>query len=346
MILNAYAVLDSFVALLRLLAGLLVIGLGLTAWRATRRAAAPEERQALEDRGYLLSLLALLLLGLNVASWPLLYLLLQSYVPQWPGVMCVYGITRIGEGTVGASRFLPGLLAALQALKPAAVFVSGAWLVLYLLNRRTWTGALGDRVLLAAAACGLLAAADAATELTYLGIPKKEVRVSAGCCTGAFEVRSGFWGPLTAAVQAPAARPWLFAAYYAANGLMAAALWGWTRRPRPVRPLVLALLLLGALVALAAGGVFLVEVVAPAVLHLPYHHCPYDLIPGAPDVLAGAALLVWGTFAVGWACVAGWWGRGPEVAPLLPAALGRLLFMGFACYLASLVMMSVELALA
>src|SRR4051794_38955655 len=130
MILNTYAVLDGFVSLLRLLVGLLVVGLGLAAWRAARRPAAPEERQALEDRGYLLSLLALLLLGLNLASWPLLYLLLQSYVPEWPGVMCVYGITRIGEGTVGVSRFLPGLLTALQALKPAVVFASGCWFVL------------------------------------------------------------------------------------------------------------------------------------------------------------------------------------------------------------------------
>jgi hypothetical protein len=346
MILNAYAVLDAFLSLLRLLVGLLTLGLGVAAWRRSRGPDAEAERAAPEDRGYLLSLLALLLLGLDLASWPLLYLLLQSYVAEWPGVMCVYGVTRIGSLSVGISRFLPRLLTALQLLKPVLVFGSGAWFVLYLLNRRTWTGALSGRLLLVLAACGLLAVADAGTELAYLAIPKKEQRLSAGCCTGAFEERAGFWGSLTDALAAPARRPWLFAAYYATNGLMVAALFGYSRRPGSVRPLGLVPLLAGAIVALAAGGVFLVEVVSPAVLHLPYHHCPYDLIPGAPDVLVGVALLVGGTFSVGWACVAGWAGRCPETGPFLGGTLGRLLFLGFCFYLGSLVMMSVELALA
>src|SRR4051794_36975076 len=114
MILNAYSVLDAFVALLRLPLGLLAVALGAAAWRRWHRLAGPEDRKPLEDRNYLLSLLALLVLGLNLAAWPLLYLLLQSYVPEWPGVMCIYGVTRIGAGGVGSSRFLPGLLTALQ----------------------------------------------------------------------------------------------------------------------------------------------------------------------------------------------------------------------------------------
>ena len=77
MILNTYAVLMAFVALLRLLAGLLVLGVGLATWRARGRLAAPEGRTVLEDRGYLVFLLAVLLVGLNLVSWPLLYLLLQ-----------------------------------------------------------------------------------------------------------------------------------------------------------------------------------------------------------------------------------------------------------------------------
>ena len=64
MILNAYAGLDAFLALLRLGLGLLVLGLGGAAWRAWRsRSAVLEERKALEDRCYLLFLLAGLLLN-------------------------------------------------------------------------------------------------------------------------------------------------------------------------------------------------------------------------------------------------------------------------------------------
>src|SRR5262245_51215368 len=133
MILNSYAVLAAFVAVLRLLLSLLVLGLGVAAGRA----AAPDAREAREGRGYLVFLLAVLLLVLNLASWPLLYLLLQSYVPEWPGVMCIYGVTQIGTDSLGPSRYLPDLLRLLQLTKPALAFAGGAWFVLYLLNRRT-----------------------------------------------------------------------------------------------------------------------------------------------------------------------------------------------------------------
>src|SRR5207302_10144316 len=147
MILNAYAVLDSFTTALRLALGLFVLGLAL--WHGRRRSAkhTVEGRQRLEDRGYLLFLAAGVLLALNVLSWPLLYLLLQSYVPEWPGVMCIYGVTRVGEGSLGPARHLPDLLRVVQWMKPVLVFVGGAWFVLYLMNRRTATAPLVGRLL-------------------------------------------------------------------------------------------------------------------------------------------------------------------------------------------------------
>src|SRR5437868_7020148 len=114
MILNGYAILIAFTGFLRLGLGLLVVGAAVAACRARRGPTAPDGQTALENRGYLLSLLTLLLIGLNLASWPLLYLLLQSYVPEWPNVMCIYGVTQVGTGSVGASRFLPDLLRVLQ----------------------------------------------------------------------------------------------------------------------------------------------------------------------------------------------------------------------------------------
>src|SRR5262245_50599488 len=70
MIVNAYAVLDASLSLLRLLVGLLIIGIGITAWRMWQPGLAPERRTALEDRTALLFLLAFLLLGLNLVAWP------------------------------------------------------------------------------------------------------------------------------------------------------------------------------------------------------------------------------------------------------------------------------------
>src|SRR2546426_12179184 len=96
MILNAFAVLDAFACALRLFLATVVVGQGIAALRQTAALSEPESKGALEDRFYLLFLLALLLLALNVLSWPLLYLLLQSYVPQWPEAMCIYGVIHVG----------------------------------------------------------------------------------------------------------------------------------------------------------------------------------------------------------------------------------------------------------
>jgi hypothetical protein len=348
MILNAYAVLDGFLTLLRLGLGLLVLVLGLSAWRTWRRKApAAEDRKALEERGYLLFLLAGLLLWLNVIAWPIFYLLLQSYIPEWPGVMCIYGVTRIGQGSRGASRFLPALVTTLEAGKPALVFLSGAWFVLYLVNRRTRTAPLTGRVLGVLLLAGLLAVADAAAEGAYLVIPKKEEFASGGCCTGAIDEASRANRFLPGILVGEKAVPWLYAAYFTGNAGMVLALAACVRlsRWRPVTGWLAPLLLLAA-TSVAVNGVFLVEVAAPRLLHLPYHHCPYDLVGGAPESLVAVALFLGGCFAVGWACVAAWLGNRGEAGAFLPGTVRGLLHLAFLGYLWSLLMTSVELVLA
>ncbi len=234
MILNAYAVLDAAVSLLRLGLGLLVVVLWVFAWLAwRRRGAGPERRQAAEDRCYLLFMLGGLLLALNVLSWPLLYLLLQSYVPEWPDVMCIYGVTQIGVGSIGPARFLPPLLAALQAMKPALVFLSGAWFVLYLVNRGTRTAPLTGRVLFVLLAASALAVADAASEVAYLVIPKKEEFPEGGCCAGVFDAAGGASRFLPPALSGADSGPWLYGGYYTINGLMVVALGAASLRRRP-----------------------------------------------------------------------------------------------------------------
>ena len=346
MILNGYAVLDAFLSLLRLGLALLILWGGSTAWWAWRRHAdAPEDRKALEDRCYLLFLAAGLLLWLNVLAWSIFYLLLQSYVPEWPGVMCIYGVTRIGAGSLGASRTLPLLVAALQAMKPALVFLSGGWFVLYLLNRRTRTAPLTGRVLLVLLAAGLLAAADAAAELAYLGIPKKEEFLSTGCCTVAFDADSGASRFLPGGLAGEEEARWLPGVAAAVNAILLLALFGCTRRGRRPRARWLAGLLLGAVLATAVNAVFLVEVAAPHLLHKPYHHCPYDLVPQAPESLVAVALFLGGSFSIGWACVARWLGKTPETVAFLPGMVDRLLHVAFLGTLWSVGMMLVELAL-
>lgn len=346
MILNTYAVLLAFVGLLRLPLGLVALAVGAAGWRAARRPVTPGGRTALEDRGYLVFLLTLVLLGLDLLSWPLLYLLLQSYVPQWRGVMCIYGVTQIGRGTLGASRFLPGLLEFLQLSKPALVFLGGAWFVLYLLNRRTRTAPLLGRLFVLLLPLGALAAADAAAELAYVAIPKKEVRVAGGCCTGDTEAGPGL--EITPpALAGDAGRPRLIAAYYGINlGLALVLLAAGVRGRGLPSPLALGLLLLGGLAAAAASGLFLIEVAAPTLLHLPYHHCPYDLVGQAPEAVVAVAVYVAGFFLLGWACVARWLGHRGETEPYLGRMVRGLLRGGVVALLASVAMLALELALA
>jgi hypothetical protein len=343
MILNTYAVLLAFVALLRVGLGLLVVGLGVAAWRGRGVAVSPEGRESLEDRSYLVFLLALLLLSLNLVSWPLLYLLLQSYVPEWPGVMCIYGVTQIGTDSLGPAHYLPGLLRFLQLTKPALVFLSGAWFVLYLLNRRTATGPLLNRLFVVLLPLGALAAAEASAELAYITIPKREEFPPGGCCVAdaGIENASRFLPPV---LVGDAGRPWLYAAFYAVNLTLIAALFASTRRKVAPGPWGMAVLLLGGLVVLATSALFLVEVAAPALLHLPDHHCAYDLIPQAPEAVAAVTLFVAGCFFLGWACVARWLGRCRETEPFLGRTVRGLLRWSLAGFVASVAMLSVELA--
>lgn len=350
MILNVYAVLDAFVSVLRLGLGLAVLVLAFVtvrAWFRLPAKEAPEQRKPLEDRCYLLFLMAGLLLWLNVVSWPLLYLLLQSYVPEWPGVMCIYGVTRIGVGSVGISRYLPPLLTALQAMKPALVFLSGAWFVLHLVNRRTRTAPLTGRVLFVLLAAALLATVDAAAEAAYLAIPKKEEFPSAGCCTTAVgaEDDTGRYRPR--ALVKDRFVPELFGVYYAANLGMAAVLAGClVSSGRPLPQIRLSLLSLAAVATLAVNLVFLADAAAPRLLHMPRHHCPYDLVGQAPASLGAVALFLGGGCCIGWAWVVGWLGRDPESRPFLVGTISRLLRGALFGYLTSVVLMTILLALA
>jgi hypothetical protein len=343
MILNAYAVLDAATSLLRGFLGVAVVLLAGSLWCKWRTALPAERRQMLEDRSYFLFLLTNLLLILSLVSWPLFYLLLQSYVPQWPGVMCIYGVTRIGAGSSGVSRFLPGLVSALQVLKPALVFAAGAWFVLYLLNRRTSTAPLMSRVLLGVMVFGVLATCDATAEGAYLMIPKKEEFLSSGCCTVTTVSEDSFSG-----ILADENHGELFSGlYYLVNGGMSLLLLGHVLLPS-LRQRLLGLLPLavGAVISVPVSIVFLIAVAAPVLLHLAHHHCPYDLLPAVPESVVALGLFAAGCFCVGWACVAGWFGNCQETKPFLSEEVGRALRWALWGYAGSMAMLGLELWLA
>jgi hypothetical protein len=346
MIINNYAVLIAFVAVLRLLAGTLVVVLGLRAFGTTLRAPETEKRSEVENQSYLLFLLALLLLLLNLVSWPLLYLLLQSYVPEWPGVMCIYGVLQVGKGSLGSSRFLPDLLSLLQLTKPLMVFIGGLWFVVYVINRRTRTAPLLSRLFVILIPLGTVAAVDAAAELAYVAIPKKSEVPSSGCCIATA-------GPVDNSGLLPAAyfdrtgATEMYVAFYAINIGLILALQTITARSHGLpRSGTMLMLMAGGLATLVINGLFLVEIAAPTLLRLPYHHCPYDLLPEVPEAVAAATLFLAAGFFLGWASAARWLGRCPETASFLPETVRNLLRLSLCALISAVMMLSLELILA
>jgi hypothetical protein len=346
MILNAYAVLAGFLSMLRLLLALVSIGVAMSLLRKRRSSLEREEVDAVENRTYLLSFLGLTVVVIAVLSWPLLYVLLQSYVPQWPGVMCIYGVTRIGAGSLGPSRFLPSLLTALQIIKPLMVFLAGSWLVLYCINRSARSGPLLGRLIALQVVLALVATADASLELAYLGIPKKEEFLSSGCCTEAVQNSA----TLEAYASEPAAaesHPWVRLGYYAANGAMIGMLY------QLLRCLPACFHAGRRVMALLAAGVtglityqFLREVAAPEILRLPYHRCLYDLLPNAPLTVGAMACHLLAGFSVGWAVVAANSGRSAETDQAVTPTVSRCLFLALNGYLASLAIVTTQMVLA
>jgi hypothetical protein len=345
-IVNSYAVLDAFACLLRLGLVAPIIWLavaGLIRWR--RSAADPAARRAVEERLHLLFLLASVQLVLNFLAWPLFYLLLQSYIPNWPGVMCIYGVTRVGAGTIGTSRFLPPLIDALQLLKPVLVFISGMWFVLHLVNRQTRTASITAPVLVCLLAAGTVAGVDAVSEVAYLAIPKKEEFQAAGCCSAGIDRSHDARRLVPLPWMGGEPENWLPSVYYAAN-LGAAALLAAMVRFRLASTKWIIPLAIVAAATLFVNRAYLVEVAAPRLLHQPDHHCPYDLVEAAPASIAAVGLFVAGSFCTGWACCVRWVGRRAASSGFAATLDSALLALAALAYASSVLTLSAAIALA
>ncbi|MBL9086712.1 MAG: hypothetical protein JNM10_06185 [Planctomycetia bacterium] len=320
MILHAASLLALFVGLVELALGGAVVALAVRALRRRRRDAA-----AVDAGLPLVGHLATVLTAVAVVGWPLLYLLLDAYVPQWRGVVCIQGVTRIGEGSVGPARLLPPLLVVLQATKPALVLAVGAWAVLRAANRATATGALAGRELAALVACGALAVVDAVLTGAYVWIPKREQFLESGCCAvpprGTTQLVDGEFTTRTAAAFDGRV---LSLAYVAVTlALVLATTWA-LRRPRWTWGALLA-----AALAVPVGLVFLREVAAPRFLGLPGHRCAYCILSSSAAGVAFLALAATGVLCVAWAAVAHALGRDPAAPEDGPSARAtRLLRAG------------------
>lgn len=296
MILNTLAILGLLEGSVRALLALFLL---LASFRLARHwptTTSADERSLLEARFYSLGFVGLVLVVLDVIAWPLFYLLLASFVPYWPDVMCVYGVTQIGSGSVGASRYLPALVTLVETLRPAVVFASIVWTFYYLVNRRTASSPFVPKLCRTMVVLSALALLDAAAECAYLVIPKIEHTLASGCCTALNERSTRLasaWqdqiGPNTTLAVTSATL--VLTAAFAGIGA------NWSRMRQS--QLVLGIAPLVGLVALGNGLWLLRDVLAPQLLHMPLHHCLYCLAAQVPESMVTLLLLCGGAMALG-----------------------------------------------
>lgn len=293
MALDAFSVVLGFLAVVEVALGLAAAVLG---WREFRGAGA----EAAEGRRPLLAFVAVAAVAAAAISFPLHYLMLASWIPRWPGIMCVEGVRRIGTGTIGASQFLPWIVQALDLTRILVLFGAGAWVIL----RRIPGAPAARRAGVAAILLGVFACLDGAAAFACVVIPKEEVLPVAGCCTAA-PAGPGRDAGLVADGSAGGTSG-LAAGYFAATAVLGAGAWVLRGRRRAPFPAILAIL---AAASLPLASRFLAHVAAPAVLGLPYHHCAWCAFAGAPEILLGTALHAGAVLCTGWALMAGDGGR-------------------------------------
>lgn len=313
MALDAFSVVLGFLAVVEVVLGAAAAVLG---WREFRGRGA----EAAEGRRPLLVLVAAAAVAAAVLSFPLHYLLLSSWIPRWPGIMCIEGVRRIGTGTLGASRFLPWIVQGLDVTRLLVIFGAGSWAIL-----RRVPGAVGARRAAAAAILlGAFAALDGAAAFAYVVMPKEEILAVGGCCTAAPSGPERYAGLTADGAVGDAGG--LAAAYVAAAAALGAGAW-FLRGSRSRAALAVLAVLAAASLPLASR--FLADVAAPAVLGLPYHRCAWCAFAGAPEVVAGAVLHIGAAMGAGWALLAGEGARRLLVAAsfgfLAAAAMGAVL---------------------
>ena len=290
----------------------------------------PEERTLLEDRSYLVLLILAIVLMMRLINWPLFYATLQSFITDVEGAMCIFGVTQVK----------PGLTRFLELLKPINFFLIGGWLLLHFLDRGTKTSPLMRRKLLLLSVIGLFVLFDSIGDILLMIRIVPESLVS--CCTTITDILNrptratpeSIFGP----EYAQPLQAFFFITHLALMGFIGVTLKSKIFR-RPILGLLFLFSLLNAILFLLSQ----IEVFAPRMMHLPFHHCLYCLWQYVPDSIIMYLLFILGTFSVGWGFTTELFGKIGEASDLLPNYLRKIYWFAFFFLSASLIMLVIHL---
>jgi len=336
MILNALSITMIFIGAL---SALLAIWGGISSlilYRKWERPSRPEEKTSLEDRSYLVFLIMVIVLLIRLINWPLFYGTLQSFIHDIEGAMCIFGVTQV---KVSLTRFL-------EFLKPITFFLIGGWLILHILDRATKTSPLMRRKLFLLSIISLLVLIDSLGDIfLILGIAPESL---VSCCTTITDILNrptrttpeAFFGP----EYAHPLQVLFFITHLALIGII-----GITLKYKTLeitflrRRLILGLLFLFAILNAFIFLLSQVEIFAPRMMHLPFHHCLYCLWQYVPDSIAMYLFFILGTFSVGWGFTTDLFGKIGEASDLLPNYLRKIYWFAFFFLSAALIILVTHL---
>ena len=330
MILNALSITMIFIGAL---SALLAIWGGISSlilYKKWKRPAAPEEKTSLEDRSYLVLLIMVIVLLIRLINWPLFYVTLQSFISDIEGAMCIFGVTQV---KVGLTRFS-------EILKPITFFLIGGWLILHVLDRATKTSPLMRRKLFLLSIISLLVLIDSLGDIfLILGIAPESL---VSCCTTITDILNRPTRTTPESIFGPQYAQFLQSIFLITH-LALIGFVGLILRSKKPRRAILGFLCLFSIVNAVLFLLSQIEVFAPKMMNLPFHHCLYCLWQYVPDSIVMYLLFILGTFSVGWGFTTELFGRQGEAADLLPSYLRKIYWFAFFFLSASLMMLLIHL---
>ena len=336
MILNVFSITETFIGLISFIlmgwAGLFSLTLALR-WK---RASSVEQRSEVEKKTHLVLLVAVVVLGIRLLNWPLFYAALRSFVSDIDGAMCIFGVTQVKRALTGTS----------EIIKPIAFFLIGGWLLIHVLDQKTETSPLMGRKLLFLSATAAVVVAESLLDVVLMLKIAPGTLVS--CCTTVTDILDRPTRVVPQSTLGPGYASILGSGYYISNLflILILGLSIWRLKPKSYpgwqRP-VLGFIFLFALFNCALFVLTQVEVQAPKIMGLPFHHCLYCLWQYVPDTVLMYLFFALGTFAVGWAFLLDLMGRTGETEDLLYKQLRMLYGFSIFCFAASMVMNTVHL---
>ncbi len=293
-----------------------------------------------ENDLYLLFWLGTVLLLIRLLSWPFFYLVLHSFVPEVVGAMCIYGTTKL----------LPRLTLFLESAKVLLFFSGMLWLLLFRLERLSERSgaksvkAVNTMLLLLVFCAGMALFESGGSVVLWI---RSSADLAVSCCTTITDIPNRFtvWIPETLLGNKYEQPLWL--AYFGINGVLLISGYLVSARfvKRGIKPSWLVFLSFSALLA---GGVTLlamIELIAPNLMGLSFHHCIYCFVQTTVDGALILLLVIIGTFLLAVLTPVYLMAHSWAKEQLLSNILTRCLVIGLLGFGGSLIMVSVHLLL-